>query len=163
MDAVDRQLVTALRANARASFADLGRLVGLSAPSVHDRVARLERDGVVTGYHAALTPAAVGLGVGALVGILLQEGGEQDEVAERLRKVPDIEDCWTVAGEEAFIIKVRVRDVDALEHTLGVLRRIPGVSRTRTTVVLSTRWEGRVAPFPGVVDGDDASQRPLVL
>ena len=58
--------------------------------------------------------------------------------------MPEIEDCWLVAGEEAFIVKVRVADVDALEHALGHLRRIPGVARTQTTVVLSTRWEGRV-------------------
>lgn len=144
VDAVDRALIEALRANARATYAELGRLVGLSAPAVHDRVQRLETAGVVTGYHAAVAPSAVGLGVSALVGILQGDDAEQDDVAELLREVPEIEDCWTVAGEEAFVVKVRVPDVDSLEHTLGVLRRIPGVARTRTTVVLSTRWEARV-------------------
>lgn len=144
VDQVDRQLIAGLRANARATFADLARDVGLSAPAVHDRVRRMEAAGVITGYHAAVAPAAIGLGVSALVGILQSDGTEQDELAERLSHVPEIEDCWFVAGEEAFVVKVRVPDVDSLEHTLGVLRRIPGVARTRTTVVLSTRWEGRV-------------------
>ena len=144
IDPVDRTLIAALRANARATFAELARDVGLSAPAVHDRVRRLEAAGILTGYHAAVAPAALGLGVSALVGILQSDDAEQDELAQRLAEVPEIEDCWFVAGEEAFVVKVRVPDVDSLEHTLGVLRRIPGVARTRTTVVLSTRWEGRV-------------------
>jgi Lrp/AsnC family leucine-responsive transcriptional regulator len=143
-DAVDRRLIAALRADARATYAELGRLVGLSAPAVHERVHKLETSGILTGYHAAVAPAALGLGVAALVGIYQSDDAEQDDLADRLAGVPEIEDCWFVAGDEAFVVKVRVPDVDALEHTLGVLRRVPGVARTRTTVVLSTRWEGRV-------------------
>lgn len=152
VDATDRALIAALRANARATFAELARVVGLSAPAVHERVRRLETAGIVTGYHAAVAPSALGLGVSALVGIHQSDDVEQDDLAARLAEVPVIEDCWFVAGEEAFVVKVRVPDVDALEHTLGVLRRIPGVARTRTTVVLSTRWEGRVQlPEPPAV------------
>ena len=153
-DGIDRQLLVALRANGRSTYAELGRLVGLSAPSVHDRVGKLEAAGHVTGYHAEVAPSSLGLGVSALVGIFTREGVEQDDVAGRLRGVAAIEDCWAVAGEETFVIKVRAADVDALEQTLGVLRRIRGVARTRTTVVLSTPWEGRV-PGP-VVDADPA-------
>ncbi len=150
IDSTDRRLLLALRANGRSTYAELGRLVGLSAPAVHDRVGKLEAAGHVTGYHAEVAPSALGLGVSALVGIFTREGVEQDVVAERLREVPPIEDCWAVAGEETFIVKVRAPDVDALESILGTLRRIRGVARTRTTVVLSTPWEGRVpfAPEP---------------
>lgn len=144
VDATDRALIAVLRANARATFAELARAVGMSAPAVHERVRRLEASGIVTGYHAAVAPAALGLGVSALVGIHQSDDAEQDDLAARLAEVPEIEDCWFVAGDEAFVVKVRVPDVDALEQTLGRLRRIPGVARTRTTVVLSTRWEGRV-------------------
>ena len=143
MDDTDRQLLALLLADARASYAELARAVGLSAPSVHDRVRRLERTGAVRGYSAVVDSAALGLGVTALVGILQREGAEQDDLAAALAEIAEIEDCWFVAGEEAFVVKVRVADVDALEHTLGVLRRTPGVARTRTTVVLSTRFEGR--------------------
>ena len=143
MDDIDLRLVSALVADARASYAELARRVGLSGPSVHDRVRRLERSGVIRGYSADVDPHAVGLGVTALVGILQREGVEQDDLAAALAEVAEVEDCWFVAGEEAFVVKVRVTDVDALEHTLGVLRRTPGVARTRTTVVLSTRFEGR--------------------
>jgi Lrp/AsnC family leucine-responsive transcriptional regulator len=144
VDEVDRRLLLAVRSSGRATYAELGRAVGLSAPAVHERVRRLEQAGVITGYHAAVDPLAVGLGVTALVSIYQTEAAEQDDVAESLRGVREIEDCWFVAGDEAFIVKVRTTDVDALEHVLAALRRLPGVARTRTTVVLSTRWEGRL-------------------
>jgi Lrp/AsnC family leucine-responsive transcriptional regulator len=130
VDGVDRRLIAALRTNARATYAELARLVGLSAPAVHERVGKLESGGVITGYHAAVEPAALGLGVSAL------------------REMPEIEDCWFVAGEETFVIKVRVADMPSLEQVIGALNRIRGVARTRTTVVLSTRFEGRPGPLP---------------
>jgi Lrp/AsnC family leucine-responsive transcriptional regulator len=114
VDDIDRQLVTTLMADARTSFADLARQVGLSAPSVQERVRKLEREGV-----------------------------DSDDVAAGLRAVPEIEDCWFVAGDEAFVAKVRVADLDHLDRTLRVLRHVPGIARTRTTVVLSTVFEGR--------------------
>ena len=81
LDAVDRAIITALVANARIPYADLARLVGLSGPSVADRVKRLEQLGVITGYHAAVAPAAFGLGVVAIVGIEQSDDGDQDEIA----------------------------------------------------------------------------------
>jgi Lrp/AsnC family transcriptional regulator, leucine-responsive regulatory protein len=147
MDAVDRQLIAALRANARASYAELGRLVGLSGPSVTDRVNRLEETGVITGYRALVAPKAIGLGVSALVGLLLSELADHDRVAGRLRDIAEVEDCWFIAGDDSFLVKVRVRDVDALAGVVGRLSAVPGVARARTTVVLSTYWEGRL-PAP---------------
>ena len=146
VDRVDRTLIEALRANGRATFAELARRVGLSAPAVHERVGKLEAAGVITGYHASVDPTALGLGVSALVGILQGDRSDSDRIAEALRARPEIEDCWFVAGEETFVVKVRVPDVAALEQAIGALNRIRGVARTRTTVVLSTRFEGRVRP-----------------
>jgi Lrp/AsnC family transcriptional regulator, leucine-responsive regulatory protein len=148
MDAVDRQLLDALRTNARASWAELGRRIGLSGPSVQERVRRLEERAVITGYRAVVAPAAVGLGVSALVGLIQGDDVESEDVAAQLRDVSEVEDCWYVAGEENFVVKVRASDVAALEVVVAKLRRLPGVSRTRTTVVLSTRWEGRDVPLP---------------
>ena len=155
LDAIDRSLVANLRTHGRTSVAELARSVGLSSAAVHDRIGRLEASGVITGYHAAVDAAAVGLGVSALVSIHQSDSAEQDDLARALAEVPEIEDCWVVAGDEAFVVRVRVPDVDALEHTLAVLRRIPGVGRTRTTVVLSTRWEGRVRVPDGETGGND--------
>jgi Lrp/AsnC family leucine-responsive transcriptional regulator len=144
VDEVDRLLIDALRANARATYAELARKVRLSAPAVHDRVAKLEATGVITGYRAEVTPAALGLGVSALVGIQQSERGDPAVIAAALEAMPQIEDCWSVAGEETFVVKVRVPDVAALEHVIIALGKIRGVARTRTTVVLSTRFEGRL-------------------
>jgi Lrp/AsnC family leucine-responsive transcriptional regulator len=106
-------------------------------------VKRLEARGVITGYRAVVSPVALGFGVVALVGIEQSDDSDQDAVATMLYDVPEVEDCWLVAGDETFVVKVRVADVNALETTLGKLRRIPGIGRTHTTVVLSTRWESR--------------------
>lgn len=143
MDQLDRKIIAELRNNGRATYAELGRTVGLSASSVHERVGKLEAAGVITGYHAVVDPRRVGLGVTALVGIQPTETASDDEVAVALGELPEVESCYAVAGDEAFVVKVRVETVDELEHTLGRLRRIDGVARTRTTVVLSTRFEGR--------------------
>jgi Lrp/AsnC family leucine-responsive transcriptional regulator len=143
LDDIDRRLVGALLEDARTSYADLARLVGLSAPSVQDRVRKLEREGVLRGSAVHLDPKAVGLGVSALVGLHQGEGVDADELVARLAAVPEVEDCWAVAGDEAFVAKVRVADLDDLDRTLRVLRHVPGITRTRTTVVLSTCFEGR--------------------
>jgi Lrp/AsnC family leucine-responsive transcriptional regulator len=154
MDVTDRALIEALRSNARASWVELGRAVGMSGPSVTERVQRLEQAGVITGYHAAVKPSAIGLSVAALVGVYLTDTSDQDAVTVALGKLEEVEDCWFVAGDEAFLLKVRVADVVSLERTLSRLRRIRGVARTRTTVVLSTKWENRISP-PGDPDGPD--------
>ena len=157
LDETDRTILRALRANARIPYADLARLVGLSGPSVADRVKRLEQMGVVTGYHAALAPAAFGPGVVALVGIEQSSSGDQDQIGAALATLPTVEDCWLVAGDEVYVVKLRVSDMTALETSLGQLRRIPGIARTHTTVVLSTKWEGRAA-LPAAADGAGAEQ-----
>jgi Lrp/AsnC family leucine-responsive transcriptional regulator len=143
VDTVDRRIIDALRLDGRATYAELGRQVGLSASAVHERVGKLEAAGVIIGYHAIVDPNAVGLGVTALVGIHPTDTADQEDVALALGKLPEVESCYAVAGDDAFVVKVRVATVDELERTLGRLRGIDGVSRTRTTVVLSTRFEGR--------------------
>jgi Lrp/AsnC family transcriptional regulator, leucine-responsive regulatory protein len=147
VDAVDRALVNALRMDGRVSFAELARRVGLSAPSVHERVAKLEAAGVITGYHAGVEHSALGYSVSALTGVFLSDDADEQRVEAELREVPGIEDCWFVAGEESYVVKVRVTDVPALEQMIGTLNRIRGVARTRTTVVLSTKFEDRVQPL----------------
>jgi len=141
---VDRQLLDALRVNARATYAELARLVGLSAPAVHERVGKLESSGVITGYHAAVASESLGYAMNALVGIFISDGADTDDVAAALARLPALEHCWFVAGEETFVVKVRVPDVAGLEGAIRELTAIRGVARTRTTVVLSTKFEDRV-------------------
>ncbi|MBN9620549.1 MAG: Lrp/AsnC family transcriptional regulator [Actinobacteria bacterium] len=148
MDSVDHRLIDALRANARATYAELAKLVGLSAPAVHDRVGKLEAAGVITGYHAAVAPDALGRSMSALIGVLITDDADLDRLTAELTALAVVEDCWFVAGEETFVLKVRVADVSGLEGAIRTLNAIPGIARTRTTVVLSTRFEGR-APLLG--------------
>lgn len=145
MDAVDRRLIDALRGDGRASYAELARTVGLSSSAVHERVAKLESAGVITGYRAIVDAGAIGLGVTALIGLEPSENGRDEDIAAALEAVPEVESCYAVAGDEAFIVKVRVANVDELHRCLGRLRGIAGVARTRTTVVLATRFESRPA------------------
>ncbi|MCU1658508.1 MAG: putative AsnC family transcriptional regulator, partial [Pseudonocardiales bacterium] len=116
----------------------------LSAPAVHERVAKLEAAGVITGYHAAVAPESLGYAMNALVGIFLTDSANDDEVAEQLAALDAVEHCWFVAGEETFVVKVRVPDVAGLESAIRALNAMKGVARTRTTVVLSTKFEDRV-------------------
>ncbi|MGY1744480.1 Lrp/AsnC family transcriptional regulator [Blastococcus sp. SYSU D00695] len=143
MDAVDRRLIELLQANGRASYAELARQVGLSAPAVHERVGKLETAGVITGYRAVVDPTAVGLDVTALIGVIESDSVDETGVEAALATMPEVEDCWRVAGSEGYVLKVRVTDIPALEAAISALNRIRGVARTRTTVVLSTKWEGR--------------------
>ena len=143
IDAVDRQLIDLLRSNGRASYAELARQVGLSSPAVHERVGKLEAAGIIGGYRAIVDPAALGLTVTALVGVQESDSVDETGIEGAMREMSQVEDCWRVAGNEAYVLKVRVSDIPALESTIGALNRIRGVARTRTTVVLSTKWEGR--------------------
>ena len=149
MDATDYQIVDLLRSNARLSYAELARQVGLSAPSVHERVGKLEAAGVIRGYRADVPPEAIGLGITALIGIVQQAETEIDDVVAALREVPEVESCYFLAGEESFLLKVRVGTMIELEQLIVRLSRIRGVARTRTTVALSTKWEGRPQPVRG--------------
>jgi Lrp/AsnC family leucine-responsive transcriptional regulator len=144
VDDVDRQLVAALRLNGRATFAELARTVGLSAPAVHERVGKLEASGVITGYHAAVAPATLGKTMSALIGVFITDSGDTETIAADLEAIPAVEDCWFVAGEETFVAKVSVPDVTGLEEIIRTLNGVPGIARTRTTVVLSTKFEGRL-------------------
>jgi Lrp/AsnC family transcriptional regulator, leucine-responsive regulatory protein len=146
VDAIDLQIIDLLRGNARMPYAELARQVGLSPPAVHERVGKLEATGTIRGYRADVTPEAMGLGVTALIGIAQQAGTEIDDVVAALRELPEIESCYFLAGDESFLLKARVGSMAALENLIVRLSRTHGVARTRTTVALSTKWEGRPQP-----------------
>ena len=146
MDHIDRSLIELLRNNARLSYAELARQVGLSAPAVHERVGKLESSGVIRGYRADVDPDAIGLGVTAIIGVVQDAGRESDEVMAALRGHPEIESCYFMAGEESFLLTARVGTIGELEQLVMRLNRIPGVASTRTAIALSTKWESRPQP-----------------
>ncbi|GEK03562.1 AsnC family transcriptional regulator [Streptomyces sp. 1-11] len=142
MEELDRQIVQLLVKDGRMSYTDLGKATGLSTSAVHQRVRRLEQRGVIRGYAAVVDPEAVGLPMTAFISVKPFDPSAPDDIAERLAGVPEIEACHSVAGDENYILKVRVATPHELEELLARLRSLAGVS-TRTTVVLSTPYEAR--------------------
>jgi len=142
VEEIDRTIVSLLARNGRMSFTELARQAGLSVSAVHQRVRRLEQDGVIKGYAALVDPEDVGLPLTAFVSIKPFDPSAPDDVPQRLEPLAAIEACHSVAGEENYILKVRVPSPAALEELLQQIRTLGGVS-TRTTVVLSTPYENR--------------------
>lgn len=142
LDERDLEIVTALREDARATYADVAARVGLSASSVHERVRKLEAGGVITAYRAVVDPEAMGLFVTALIAVTPLDPRQPDDLPERLADLPEVEDCLSVAGEANYILKVRTRSTNHLEELIRRLREKAGVS-TRTTIALSIPFEGR--------------------
>jgi Lrp/AsnC family leucine-responsive transcriptional regulator len=116
--------------------------VGLSASSVHDRVRKLEQAGVIRGYRAIVDPDALGLLITALVAATPLDPQQPDDLPDRLADFPEVEDCFSVAGEANYILKVRTRTTVELEDLIRRLREKGGVA-TRTTIALSIPFEDR--------------------
>lgn len=142
MEELDRRIIELLAVDGRMSFTDLGRETGLSTSAVHQRVRRLEKRQVIQGYRADIDAQALGLPMTAFVSIKAFDPSAEDEAPQKLAGVSGIESCYSVAGEEAYILKVRVASPVALEALLGEIRSLAGVS-TRTSVVLSVPFENR--------------------
>jgi Lrp/AsnC family leucine-responsive transcriptional regulator len=124
------------------SFTDLARETGLSVSAVHQRVRRLQKRGVIRGFSAQLDPDEIGLPMTAFISIKPIDPAAPDDAPERLAHLTAIEACHSVAGEENYILKVRVSSPSALEELLQQIRSSAHVN-TRTTIVLSTPYEGR--------------------
>lgn len=139
---LDRQIIQLLAGDGRMSFTDLARRTGLSVSAVHQRVRRLEERGVIRGFTAVLDYEQVGLPLTAFISVRPIDPAAPDDTADRLAGLPEIEACHSVAGEESYILKVRVASPVALETLLARIRSAANVT-TRTTVVLSTPYEGR--------------------
>ncbi len=142
MEDIDRQIVRLLAADGRMSWTDLGRATGLSTSAAQQRVRRLEQRGVLRGYAAVVDPEAVGLPLTAFISLTPFDPSAPDDAPERLEGLPEVEACHSVAGQESYILKVRVASPGELEALLATIRARAGVS-TRTTIVLSTPYEGR--------------------
>jgi Lrp/AsnC family transcriptional regulator, leucine-responsive regulatory protein len=139
---LDRQILRLLATDGRRSYTDLAKDTGLSVSAVHQRVRRLEQRGVLRGYRAVVNADEAGLPLTAFVSIKPIDPAAPDDAPERLSHLAAIEACHSVAGDESYILKVRVTSPTALESLLQEIRAAASVS-TRTTVVLSTPFEGR--------------------
>jgi Lrp/AsnC family leucine-responsive transcriptional regulator len=146
LDLLDLQLVEALQRNARSTFAELGTIVGLKAPAVHERVKRLENRGYLRGYAAQVDNRRLGYELMAFVGVITAPEKTYDEFTAQIATLPEVLEMHSVAGDQTFLLKVATRSTGHLDELLSRIKRIPGIARTQTTIVLSTPFER-----PGVV------------
>ena len=142
MEDLDQHIVRLLAADGRMSFTDLGKATGLSTSAVHQRVKRLESRGLIKAYGATVDYEQIGLPLTAFISIRPIDPSQPDDSPARLEEVPEIESCWSVAGDESYILKVRLARPSDLEDLLARIRAAANVS-TRTTIVLSTYYENR--------------------
>ena len=142
LEPTDAAILRVLATDGRVSFTDLSEQVGLSVSAVHQRVRRLEQRGVLQGYTARVDRDAVGLPLTAFVSLTPFDPAAPDDYPQQLAHLPEIESCYSVAGDESYILTVRVASPRALEDLLRRIREAANVS-TRTTVVLSTPFEDR--------------------
>jgi DNA-binding Lrp family transcriptional regulator len=143
LDKKDFALIEALQQNASRRLEDLAKLVHLAPSSVHDRLQRLERVGIIRQWTIKVDAQALGLGVLAFVGIRATR--PCSELVEALRAIPSIEECHSVAGELSMMLKVRVANTASLLELSDRLRAIPGVKQTETTIVLKTQIDRPIA------------------
>ena len=142
MEEINRKIIAMLAADGRMSFTELARRTGLSVSAVQQRVRRLEQRGVIRGYSATISADEIGLPLTAFVSIKPFDPAAPDDAPDRLAHLSAIEACHSVAGEENYILKVRVSSPRELEDVLQEIRAAASVS-TRTTIVLSTPFENR--------------------
>ena len=142
LEPIDRAILRELVADGRRTLTDLAERVGLSVSAVHQRVRRLEQRGAVRGYVARLDLEQLNLPLTALISLTPIDPAAPDDYPQRLRHLTQIESCYSVAGDESYVLLVRVASPVALEELLRQIREVANVS-TRTTVVLSTPFEGR--------------------
>ncbi|MFL6053613.1 MAG: Lrp/AsnC family transcriptional regulator [Actinoallomurus sp.] len=147
LDDIDRRIVACLLENARASFAQIGDQVGLSAPAVKRRVDRLRHDGVITGYAAVVDPSALGWTTEAFVELFCAGRTSPDEISASIRRHPEVVAAYTITGEANALIHLRAHDIQALEQALERLRNEPNIVQTKTSIVLS-RLLGRPTGGP---------------
>jgi Lrp/AsnC family leucine-responsive transcriptional regulator len=151
----DARILDVLQRDGRRPYADLGADVGMSGPSAHERVKKLEGRGVITGYAAVVDPRAIGYDVLAFSWITQAPGTIAHDLTEAFAGIPEIEECHHITGEADYLIKVRARDTRDLERVLRRVQSTQDVFQTETDVVFSSGFERRPLHVP--IETDDAA------
>jgi Lrp/AsnC family leucine-responsive transcriptional regulator len=163
LDATDLQILDLLQRDARMTNAAIAERVGLAAPSVFERIRKLEQRGVIRGYAARLDPVALGKGLTAFIRLTVAYDERHAAGVEALRQDPDVLECYSVAGEDCFIIKTRVENPAALEALNNRIRSRLTVMRSVTMIALSAVKEDAplaLAAPPATANGARKARRP---
>lgn len=138
MDEIDKRILKALQEDARRSFSALGRLINLSQPAVAERVRRMERRGIITGYHAQVNPAAVGLPIRVIIQFVSKSS--KKTAINFIQATPAISECLSVTGKDCFVLRADVASIAALDQLLTALGKL---GETDTSIILSDLMERR--------------------
>ena len=148
LDSVDYKIISQLMDNGRITWSELADILKLSPPSTAERVRRLEEAGIIRGYMASIDPEAVSCSLEALIFVTLDNPDSRASFLRVIHKHPNVLECYHLAGDDDYFLKVRCRGTRELEHLLTeVLKNVKGVVRTRTTIVLSTVKETSRLPI----------------
>jgi Lrp/AsnC family leucine-responsive transcriptional regulator len=151
IDETSLAILDTLQSDARISNAEIGRRVGLAPSAVFERIRKLEERGAVRGYRASIDPVAVDLGLLAFVLVRSEERRGSPRTEAALVALPEVQEVHHIAGEDCFLLKVRVRDTAALNDLLSErISALEEVRSTKTTIVLRTAKETSMIPIPGV-------------
>jgi Lrp/AsnC family leucine-responsive transcriptional regulator len=153
MDPIDARILDILQGDGRRSYQEIGAEVGMSGPSAHERVKKLEARGILRGYMAQVDPAAVGLGVLAFMWVTQAPGSIADDITDAFAAMSEVEACHRIAGEGDYLLKIRASDTADLERVVRRVQTTRHVYRTETDIVFSTPFERR--PLPILRDRDD--------
>src|SRR5262245_219694 len=150
MDAADLRIVDLLQRNARTTQSEIAREVGLSQPAVADRIRKLEERGVIESYVARVAAESLGIDITAFIGVGIEHPKFFDGFTRKVKGLSEVLECHRVAGEDSYLLKVKTKNTRSLDRLLvEVLRTIPGVTRTHTTIVLaSIKEETHVSAAP---------------
>lgn len=148
LDATDARILVLLQENARTSNADIARAIEMAPSAVLERIRRLEARGIIQGYEAKLDPQALGFGLTAFILVRTEERVGSASIGQALARIPEVQEVHHVAGEDCYLVKVRVADTDRLGTLLRErFGRLKSVRNTRTTIVLSTVKDSQQLPI----------------
>lgn len=151
MDEIDFKLIRQMLAQARITWSELASFLKLSAPATADRVRRLEERGVIKGYITLVDPKAVGCGLTAFIAVTMDRPEHRTPFLQQIQELPSVQECHHVTGDDDYLLKVRCCNTEDLERVISYdLKSLPGIVRTRTTIVLSTLKETPVLPLPPI-------------
>lgn len=145
IDTLDLKIIAHLLVNGRTTWAELANILGLSAPSTAERVKKLEEKGVIIGYRVNVNYKLLGYSLTAFISLSLSHPKHISDFLIVVNEMTEIEECHHIAGEDDYLLKVRCRDTEELDKFLNQkLKILPGISRTRTTIVLSSSKESPI-------------------
>lgn len=143
LDPIDYKLLELLQRNARMTQLEMASAVGLSQPAVAERMRKLEQEGIITAYAARVDGRKLGKDITAFIGVRIEHPKYNAGFAKRILELPDVLECHRITGPESYLLKVVTEDTQSLDSFISdFLRHIPGVTRTLTTVVMSSIKEG---------------------